>query len=324
MKNVIIAILALAAIAEAAILFQNKDNIGLGGSSNRIIKREFTGEVIAKADGREVKEQEVKERLNFITQGRGDQIDLNKMDAKGLEAVTKETAVQRKILDKAYEAGVQDDKELQNRIDDLVENIYKEKFLENIAKQGMTDEKIKQTYDELVGKAKSSKQYKVRHILVRSEAEAKAVQEKLRTQAFDAVAKTTSVDKQSAVRGGDLGFIFPEEFVVEFSNAVKKLGKGQTSQPVKTEFGWHVIKVEDIKDAEIISFEEAKPRIEKQLGSESVKNYIDGLSNEIKVELVKTPAPVADTTATDQPATPAAPAASAVTPTAPATEPAAK
>ncbi len=321
MKNVIIAILALAAIAEGAILFQNKDHIGLGGApeaSGRIITRNFEGEVIAKADGREVKEQEIKERLNFITQGRGDQIDLNKMDAKGLEAVTKEAAVQRKILEKAYEAGVQNDKELQNRIDDLVENIYKEKFLEKIATEGVTDEKIKITYDELVGKAKSSQQYKVRHILVRSEAEAKAAEEKLKTQSFDSVAKTTSVDKQSAVRGGDLGYIFPEEFVVEFSDAVKKLGKNETSGPVKTEFGWHIIKVEDMKDAEIVTFDQAKPRIEKQLGSESVKNYIEGLSNQIQVELVKAPAAADATTAATDAAAPAAPAPSAVAPTEPA------
>ncbi len=113
MKNIITVILALATVVQAGILIKNKDAIGMGGSSDgRIITREFEGEVIAKADGREVKAQEIKERLNFITQGRGDQIDINKMDAKGLEALTKEAAVQRKILEKAYEAEIQNDKEV--------------------------------------------------------------------------------------------------------------------------------------------------------------------------------------------------------------------
>ncbi len=324
LKNLVIAILLLLNIGQGAVIFMNKDVVGTGGvtsaESPRIITRNFTGEVVATADGREVKEQEVRERLNFITGGRGDQIDLAKMDKTGLEAVAREAAVQRKVLEEAYAAGIQNDVELQNRIDDLVENIYKEKYLEGIAKSGITDDKMKQLYDELVSKAKSSKQYKVSHILVRTEAEAKDVLNKIKTQKFADVAKAVSVDKQSAARGGDLGYIFPEEFVVEFSDAVKKLGKGQTSAPVKTEFGWHIIKVEDSKNAEIIPFEEAKPRIEKQLGSESVKNYIEDLSKKIVIEVVKAPsenpAPQALAPDVNNPAT-GAPAGGAASPLAP-------
>ncbi len=302
LKNIVIAVLALATIGQAAVLLLNLDAISGGASSGgqdanncRVIKRVFSGELIALADGKEIYEQEIRERLNFITGGKGSMINLNQMDAQGLEAVAKEAAVQKKVLEEAYLANVHNDVELQNRVDDLVENIYKEKYLETIAKSAVTEEKLKSLYDELVAKAKSSKQYKVKHILLRSDAEAKQVLEKIKSQRFEDVARAMSVDKQSAVRGGDLGYIFPEEFVLEFSEAVKKLGKGQTSGVVKTEFGYHIIRVEDIKNAEILPFEKSKPRIEKQLGAEAVKNYIEELSKKISVNVVKQPA---------QPATP--------------------
>ncbi|MDX1950425.1 MAG: peptidylprolyl isomerase [Rickettsiales bacterium] len=318
LKNIVIAVLALATIGQGAVILLNQDAI-LGSSENsantndcRVIKRNFSGELIALADGKEIYEQEVRERLNFITGGRGSQINLGQMDAQGLEAVAREAAVQKKVLEEAYLNNIQNDPELQNRVDDLVENIYKEKYLETIAKAAVTEEKLKSLYDELVSKAKTSKQYKVKHILLRSDAEARQAIEKIKSQRFEDVAKSMSVDKQSAVRGGDLGYIFPEEFVLEFSQAVKKLGKGQTSGVVKTEFGYHIIRVEDIKDAEILPYEKSKPRIEKQLGAEAVKTYIEELSKKINVNVVKQPAPANANPAEGQaPVNPESPATTA-------------
>jgi|GEM_PF-3396694 len=288
MKNVLITVLALATVSQAAILIMNKNNLGNISSSDAIIvQREFEGETLAKVDGVDIKDSEIKERLNFITQGRGAAVDLKAIDNKGIEALSKEAAVQRKILNNAYDEGIQNDAELQDKIKGFVENVYKEKFLEKIAKANVTDEKIKKLYDELVSKAKNSSQYKVRHILVRDEKTANIIREELKTLSFADAAKKYSLDKPSAEKGGDLGYIFPEEYVVEFAGAVRKAQLNQVTSPVKTEFGFHLIKVEDSRKAEIIPFEKAKERLERQLGSEGVKAFIEGLSKDMKVEVVR-------------------------------------
>lgn len=296
MKNVFIAILTLAVIALGAVLFLNKDNLGGGafitsGSDAVVIEREFEGETLAKVDGKDITDTEIKERLDFITGGRGGVVDLAAIDNKGLEALAREAAVQRKILKSAYEAGIQNDSVLQDKIKSFVENVYKEKYLETIAKTNISDAKIKELYEELVSKAKKSKQYKVRHILVKDEISASAVKDELKKTNFADAAKKYSIDKPTAVKGGDLGYVFPEEYVVEFADAVRNAKLNQVVGPVKTEFGYHLLKVEDARKAEIIPFEKAEPRLEKQLGSEAVRVHIEGLSKDMKVEILR-PEPV--------------------------------
>lgn len=285
----------------AYIVFNHKSSATPSGA----MERTYGGDVIAKVNGKDIREEEIRERLDFITGGKGASINFNNIDEKGLEALAREVYVQRLVLDEALKSDIKNDKDLKNKIASLVNTIYKEKFLEGIAKKNITDEKVKKTYDDLVAKAKVSKQYKVKHILLKSEAEASEAKGKITggSASFEDIAKLDSMDKASATKGGDLGYVFPEEYVKEFAEAVKKAPQGQVVGPVKTEFGYHLIKVEDSKPAEIVPFEEAKPRIEKQLGSEAVKAYVDTISKDLKIEVVKKPNPAA--------ATPAAPAGAA-------------
>jgi len=265
-------------------------NLFFTGGGGSPMEREYSGDVIAKVDGNKIREEEIRERLDFITGGRGSSINFGNIDEKGLEALAREVFVQRLVLEEAMNSGIQKDPELKNKIASLVNTIYKEKFLENIAKKDISDEKIQKTYEELVAKAKNSKQYKVRHILVKTEEEAKELKKKISgTTSFEDVARLDSLDKASAAKGGDLGYIFPEEFVKEFSDAVKSAKSGDVAGPVKTEFGYHLILVSDSKPAEIVSFEQAKPRIEKQIGADAVKAFVEEISKDIKIKIVKKP-----------------------------------
>jgi len=291
MKNVIIIVLAIISAVLAAILFANKDNIGAVETASveetSVIKREFTGPVVAKVNGKPVTEQEVKERLNFVMGPQASKVKLEELSEQQVKAIATEAAVQRLILEKAYEAGINNNPELKNRIEDLVENIYKEKFLESVASKKISAEEVKKVYEELVSKAKNSDQFKVRHILSSSEEGAKKARGDLKKRKFADVAKEKSLDKLSAERGGDLGYIFPEEYVVEFAETVKKLKNNEVSKPIKTQFGWHIIKVEDRRKAEIVPLDTARPRIEKQIGATAVKEFIDSLSKDMQVEVIK-------------------------------------
>ncbi len=274
------------------------------GKSASVLERSYGGDVIAKVNGKKIHEEEFRERLDFITGGRGASINMGNIDEKGLEALAKEVYVQRKVLEEAMDKGIQNEAELKNKVASLVNTIYKEKFLEDIAKKDINEEKIKTTYDELVAKAKVSKQYKVKHILFKDEAAAKAAKAKIEAgnASFEDVARLDSIDKPSAAKGGDLGYVFPDEFVKPFAEAVKGATAGKLTGPVQSEFGFHILVVSDSKPAEIVPFTDAKPRIEKQLGADAVRKYVEKLSEDLDIEIVKKP----ESTATEAPAAEAA------------------
>jgi peptidyl-prolyl cis-trans isomerase C len=280
MKNLVIALLATTAIVQGYFL-ATSNKADFSG-----VKREYTGDVVAKVNGDEIKEGEIIERLNFVTRGKAENINLKTLDSNAIEALAKEAYVQRLVLKKATDLGVQKDADTIQKAAEIVHALYKEKSLEKIAGQSATEEKIKAKYDALIKETQGKKQFKVRHILLKDEAQAKAAREKINASNFEQAAKEISVDKGSAARGGDLGFIFPEEFIPEFGAAVKSLKKGEISQPIKTEFGYHIIQVQDSKEAEILPFEKAKDGVKRQVSSDAVKEFINDLAKDLKVEVL--------------------------------------
>ncbi len=125
-----------------------------------------------------------------------------------------------------------------------------------------SDADLRQQYDLLV-KETGGKEYDARHILVEKEADAKAIIAKLKAGAkFEDLAKQNSKDPGSAANGGDLGYAPASTYVKEFGDALVKLKKGEYTQtPVKTQFGYHIIRLDDVRDAKIPTFDEAKPQI---------------------------------------------------------------
>ncbi len=137
--------------------------------------------------------------------------------------------------------------------------------------------------------AAGGKEYKARHILVEKEADAKAIIAQLKKGAkFEDLAKKQSKDPGSAANGGDLGWANPAGYVPEFADAMKKLAKGDvTPEPVKTQFGYHVIRVDDIRDAkapEPPKFEDIKPQLVQQMEQQKLAKYQEELRAKAKVE----------------------------------------
>ena len=128
----------------------------------------------------------------------------------------------------------------------------------------ISDDELKQEYDRIV-KLRGNKEYKVSHILVKTETEAKAVGEQLLSGKFEDVAMNKSQDPGSSVKGGDLGWNLPSNFVKPFADAMVGMNKSQVSAPVQSQFGWHIIKLEDTRDLKVPSFDEVKPNLAQQL-----------------------------------------------------------
>lgn len=149
----------------------------------------------------------------------------------------------------------------------------------------VTEAEMKKEYDSVKVQF-SGKEYHTRHILVPTEAEAKTILADLKKgKKFDDLAKTKSKDPGSAKNGGDLGWATPANYVPEFADALQKLSKGKVSDaPVKTQFGFHIIKVEDIRDAKGPSYEELKPEIQQELQNRKLNQLIVDLRSKAKVE----------------------------------------
>ncbi len=150
----------------------------------------------------------------------------------------------------------------------------------------VTDEELKAEYEKLIS-AKGSSEYKARHILVKTEDEAKKIIAELKAGAkFEDLAKKKSTGP-SASRGGDLGWFAPERMVPPFSEAVIALENGKfTTEPVQTQFGWHIILREDSRQKTPPAFDEVKDRLKASLQRQKIQNYLESLRKQAKVEIL--------------------------------------
>ncbi|HSN71241.1 MAG TPA: peptidylprolyl isomerase [Steroidobacteraceae bacterium] len=146
-----------------------------------------------------------------------------------------------------------------------------------------TDAQIKAEYDAQVGNL--PQEYRARHILVDEEAKAKSVIDKLNSgESFADLAKTESKD-QSAASGGDLGWFTLQSMVKPFSDAVSSLEKGTyTKAPVQSQFGWHVIQLEDTRKAEAPPMDQVKEQIEAIVQRKKLQTYVEGLREGAKIQ----------------------------------------
>ena len=163
--------------------------------------------------------------------------------------------------------------------------LIRELFADYQKSNPVTDADIKAEYDKFAA-ANGGKEYRARHILVEKEDEAKTIIASLKKGGkFDEIAKKQSKDPGSGANGGDLDWANAASYVPEFSAALVKLNKGQTTEaPVKTQFGWHVIRLVDIREAQLPKLEEVKPQIAQQLQQQKLAKFQEELRGKAKIE----------------------------------------
>jgi peptidyl-prolyl cis-trans isomerase C len=177
-----------------------------------------------------------------------------------------------------------------------------ESLLQDAGKSALSDEAEHKVYDEAIKQVKNEEEVHARHILVPTEEEAKAILAQLKAGAdFATLAKEKSKDP-GAAEGGDLGYFTKDQMVPEFAEVAFKLDKGQLSDPVKTQFGWHIIKVEDKRIKPTPTFEQVKPQIDNYIAHRAQAELVENLRKSATVERLDKPA------APDASLNPAAPA----------------
>jgi peptidyl-prolyl cis-trans isomerase C len=190
------------------------------------------------------------------------------------------------LLQAATASGIAERPDIAKQITESKNNILINSLInDKVSSIDNSDEALKAEYDAQV-KSINLKEYKARHILVNDEDTAKAIITELEGgKDFATLAKEKSTGPSGA-NGGDLGWFQAQTMVPEFSAALETMEKGNISkEPVKTQFGWHVILFEDIRDMEVPSFEESKAQIKSILANKTVQDYMTSLRDNAKIDI---------------------------------------
>ena len=194
-------------------------------------------------------------------------------------AVKEELNTRELLAREAKKSGVDKNPDVKTQMDLASQTVLVRAYVSDwIKKNPVPEAELKKEYDAIKGQI-GDKEYKVRHILVEKEDEAKTIIAELQKGAkFDELAKARSKDPGSKDKGGDLDWNAPANFVKPFGDAMKATPKGKfTPQPVQTQFGWHVIEVDDVRDAKVPAFEEVKPQLQQRLQAQWLDKYFKDL-----------------------------------------------
>lgn len=207
--------------------------------------------------------------------------------------IVDQLALQMLAADEAVKKGLDKSPEVSEHLEMLRQSVLANAYVQDFIKTNqITDEAVKAEYERIKA-AMSGTEYKARHILVEKESEAKDIIAKLKKDpgSFGKLAAEKSKDPGSKARGGDLGWFDTKGMVPEFGAAVAKLDKGAfTQEPVKTQFGYHVIILDDTRPVQAPPLEAVKPQLTQQLQQQAVRKQLDTMKASAKIEMTGAPA----------------------------------
>jgi peptidyl-prolyl cis-trans isomerase C len=235
--------------------------------------------VLAKVNGSEIRQSDVTAAEKDIG------ASLAQLDPASRQASVVQLLIDLKLVAKAAEdKKIADTPDFKQKLAFTRSRLLMDTLLDQEGKAAVTDAALKKVYDDAAKQISGEEEVHARHILVGTEAEAKEVIAKLKKGAdFAELAKKESKDP-GASDGGDLGFFTKDQMVPEFSAAAFALKPGQISDPVKSQFGWHVIKVEEKRARKAPPFDQVKPQLEAFVIRKAQAEYVAKLRSDAKIE----------------------------------------
>jgi len=245
------------------------------------------GETVATVNGAAIS----KSRIDMIVKQGGGAGHQDTPEAR--KAIIEQLIMQMLVAEEAVKKGLDKSPEVAEQMDVLKQSVLANAYVQDYLKSHkVSDDELKAEYDRIKAGI-SGTEYKARHILVATEAEAKDIIAKLKKDpgSFEKLATEKSLDTGSKVRGGDLGWFDLGRMVPEFGDAVAKLEKGKFSEtPVKTQYGYHVILLEDSRPIQAPAFDEVKPNLAQQLQQQKLQKHLDEIKAKAKIEIAGAPA----------------------------------
>jgi len=243
---------------------------------------EINKTVVATVDGKDIIAQEL------IMTAEQNKIDYKALNDKQKKLLLNGLINRILVANLAKKHNLDKNPDIKLRLEALNDSVLAAAMLEKESKNvKISDADVKKFYESKIIE-NVQKKYKARHILVKDESEAKSLFDLLKTadiKMFEEKAKEKSIDKGSAVKGGDLGWFNPATMVPSFGKAVKAAKNGKLAEPVKSQFGWHLILVEDSKAIEVPSLKESTANIKKILTKEKITAFLAVLEKEAKIDI---------------------------------------
>ena len=233
--------------------------------------------VIMKVNGQDVSSAEAKRFWEgLFPPGQAPAFESVKPDVR--DKVLRGMMAEKLLLAEATKQGVDKSEAVQRQLEDIRKKLVVRTFLDMKTADSITEADLKKEYEVSIAGMKDEREVRARHILVATEAEAKAAKKKIDDgKSFETVAAEMSKDAGSAKQGGDLGYFTKDKMVKEFADAAFALKKGEVSGPVKSPFGWHIIKVEDSRKVTPPSFAEMKDGLRAKLQEKKLNDYVSGI-----------------------------------------------
>jgi peptidyl-prolyl cis-trans isomerase C len=258
-----------------------------------VLTNTSSDEVVAKINGQKIYKSEIELRLHDVFEGQSGSAnspELSKLPKEIIEILAKEVYLEKELTKEALRSDAVKTPEVKEKIADSKNKILRQAYIDSIIKKEITDDKINNKYLELSKELEGKKEYQIFHIVVKTKEEAEKIAKELKYKRspskFAELAKKYSIDQETATKGGEIDYTLEDSMIKEIAAVVTSLEKDQISDPIETKFGWHLVKVGDVREAKALSFESVKDNIRDQLIQDRVNEINNKIINNAKVQIL--------------------------------------
>jgi peptidyl-prolyl cis-trans isomerase C len=261
-------------------------------ASNHFLKN-VNEVVIAKVNDTQIFKSEIEKKLHNVFDGQSQEIKIPKVEnlpKEVIEILIKEVYLDKKLTEEAKKSQLAKSNDVKDRIAEAADKILRQAYVDSLLKQEITDQKVSEKYVELSNELAGKKEYSIFHIVTKTQDEAakilKILKSKKPSAKFFELAKKYSIDQDSAEKGGELGYIIEDNMIKEISDIAVTLKKDEISNPIQTKFGWHLIKVSDVREAKALPFESVKDNIRDQLSQDKLNDINARITKDAKIQIL--------------------------------------
>jgi parvulin-like peptidyl-prolyl isomerase len=250
--------------------------------------------VVSEVGGVKIFKSEVERKLFDVFEGYDQNVkspEIASLPKEVIEILSKEIYLEKELDKLAKKAKSAHNKETKEKIKEAKSVILRQAYIDSLLAEEVNEQVIKERYVELTNNIEGKKEYRISHIVVRDKAEAEKMLHELKAKSakFSELAKRNSIDKESVENGGDLGYVLEDNMLKEIFDGIVNLKVSEVSDPIHTRFGWHLVKIVEIRDARILPFESIKEAIRNQLLQDKISEINTRITKDVEVKiLVKT------------------------------------
>lgn len=238
--------------------------------------------IIAKINDKAIHESQIKDRLLSYSKITGQDLNYDTIEQEVKTSIISNMLLGDLILEKAKASNIEQSADYKDALKITQEQLIQKLYLEKLAKEHIDEKSLKDKYNQII--SQTNEEYDASHILVASEKEALSIKSKLeKGEDFSKLASEHSLDKHN---DGNLGYFTLGQMVPEFEQALISLKIGEISQPVKTEFGYHLIKLKDKRKATIETFAQMRPKLVEDMTAQFIQDYVTKLKTDNKIEII--------------------------------------